>query len=182
MIYLYVKTHNQTGLKYLGKTVKDPMIYKGSGKYWKRHIQKYGYDVTTEIIFQSNSTKEISEKGLHYSEIWNIVESSEWANIRPESGDGGNTSKHIDYEKRTKTFIESGYKHTTEINQKAVSGRRNSDNYAHMKTENQKRLQKGAHNFQIEWKCEHCNKTGKNQINYIRWHGSNCKKGGMNPP
>jgi len=31
-IYLYKKTHNQTGFKYLGKTnSKDPHKYKGSG-------------------------------------------------------------------------------------------------------------------------------------------------------
>lgn len=178
MLYLYVKTHNKTGLKYLGKTEKDPIKYKGSGKYWKRHVKKHGYDVTTEIIFKSNCKDEISEKGIYYSELWNIVESSEWANMRPETGDGGDTSQYIDYEKRTQTFINSGYKHTKEINQKAVLGRRNSDNYMHMKTENQKRIQKGTHNFQLQWKCEHCGKTGSNQTNYIRWHGNNCKKKG----
>lgn len=25
--YLYIKTHNQTGLKYFGKTTKDPFKY-----------------------------------------------------------------------------------------------------------------------------------------------------------
>lgn len=41
MIYLYVKTHNITGLKYLGKTNnKDPHSYKGSGKYWILHCKK----------------------------------------------------------------------------------------------------------------------------------------------
>lgn len=176
MQYLYVKTHNKTGLKYLGKTEKDPFIYKGSGKYWKRHIQKYGYDVTTEIIYQSDSPENISEKGIYYSELWNIVESSDWANMRPETGDGGDTSKHIDYNKRTKTFLESGYKHSAETNSKAVAARRNSDNYIHMKSENQKRIQKGIHNFQLEWKCEHCGAIGKNQTNYIRWHGDKCKR------
>ena len=38
MIYLYKKTHNKTGLKYLGKTIsKDPYTYSGSGVYWTRH-------------------------------------------------------------------------------------------------------------------------------------------------
>ena len=42
-IYLYVKQHSITGLKYFGKTTKiDPFLYKGSGKYWQRHIKKYG--------------------------------------------------------------------------------------------------------------------------------------------
>jgi len=52
--YLYIKTHNITGLKYLGYTKrKDPYKYKGSGDYWTKHINKHGYDVTTEI-FQLN--------------------------------------------------------------------------------------------------------------------------------
>ena len=76
MIYLYVKTHNVTGLKYLGKTHrKDPIKYKGSGTHWRRHIQKYGYDVTTEILFKSEDIDQIKKLGLYYSNLWNIVES-----------------------------------------------------------------------------------------------------------
>lgn len=50
IIYLYLKTHNTTGLKYLGKTVKDPSTYKGSGLHWTRHLAKHGNDVNTEAI------------------------------------------------------------------------------------------------------------------------------------
>lgn len=90
MIYLYVKTHNTTGLKYLGKTsAVNPYSYKGSGKYWTNHIKKHGYNVTTEILFQSTDSAEIKQQGLHYSKLWNIVESKEWANLKEESGDGG---------------------------------------------------------------------------------------------
>ncbi len=90
MIYLYVKTHNITGLKYLGKTKsKDPVAYRGSGLRWTRHIKKHGYDVTTYVIFQSEDPEEIKQMGLHYSRLWNVVESEEWANLREESGDGG---------------------------------------------------------------------------------------------
>lgn len=178
MYYLYVKTHNKTGLKYLGKTKRNPHKYQGSGKYWKRHIKKHGYDVKTEIILTTDNIQILKDTGIYYSNLWNIVESSEWANYRPENGDGGDTSKFINYAKRTETFLASGYKHTSEINKKAVLVRRSTDNYIHMKTENQKRLQNGTHNFQLQWKCEHCGITGKNQINYIRWHGNNCKKKG----
>jgi hypothetical protein len=90
MIYLYVKTHNKTGLKYLGKTVAiDPHLYKGSGKLWRLHCSKHGYDYTTEIIFQSESKEEIRKQGIHYSELWNIVKSREWANLTVEEGSGG---------------------------------------------------------------------------------------------
>ena len=91
IIYLYVKTHLKTGLKYLGKTEKDPYVYKGSGFYWKRHIKKHDNDVWTNVIFQSELKKDIKEIGLYYSNLWNVVESEDWANIRPETGDGGDT-------------------------------------------------------------------------------------------
>lgn len=98
MITLYVKIHKDTGLKYLGKTEKDPYTYQGSGLYWKRHIEKYGNNIETEIIFQSENLEEIKEKGLYYSKLWNIVESDEWANLIEENGSGGDTSKYHDYE------------------------------------------------------------------------------------
>jgi hypothetical protein len=89
-IYLYVKTHNKTGLKYLGKTISnDPYSYQGSGTVWKRHIKKHGYDVTTEILLQTTDPKELKEVGIYYSNLWNIVESKDFANIVPEMGDGG---------------------------------------------------------------------------------------------
>ena len=89
-IYLYLKTHNVTGLKYLGKTIsEDPYSYQGSGKYWKRHIEKHGYDVTTEILLKTNDKNELKKIGLYYSNLWNIVESKTFANIIEESGDGG---------------------------------------------------------------------------------------------
>lgn len=93
MIYLYVKTHNITGLKYLGKTIKDPLIYKGSGLYWTRHIKEHGNNVTTKIIFQTENKELFKKVGIFYSEIYNIVESNEWANITIEEGQGGGVWK-----------------------------------------------------------------------------------------
>lgn len=91
-IYLYVKTHNKTGLKYLGKTEQEPYSYKGSGVYWMLHISKHGYDVTTEILHECSTTEELKEWGLYYSRLWNVVESNEWANLKEECGDGLSSS------------------------------------------------------------------------------------------
>jgi len=93
MIYLYVKTHNLTGLKYLGKTTHNPYKYNGSGKYWQRHLKEHGYDITTEVIFQSDSKETFKDVALYYSKLWNIVESNEWANLTLEEGQGGSTNK-----------------------------------------------------------------------------------------
>lgn len=90
MIYLYLKTHNKTGYSYLGKTVAtDPYKYEGSGKLWRRHIKKHGYDVTTKILAESESKDEIKNLGIYYSNIWNVVENKNFANLIPETGDGG---------------------------------------------------------------------------------------------
>lgn len=87
--HLYVKTHNKTGLKYLGRTgASDPHKYQGSGSYWKRHILQHGYNVTTDIIGTYSTIEELRKIGLYYSKLWNIVESDEWANLMEEAGDG----------------------------------------------------------------------------------------------
>ena len=102
MYYLYVKTHNKTGLKYLGKTTKEnPHTYHGSGKIWIRHLKKHGYDYKTEIFLATENEKELKETGIFFSRLWNIVESKEWANLMEEKGDGidSNIAKRINEEK-----------------------------------------------------------------------------------
>jgi hypothetical protein len=96
-IYLYKKTHNKTGLQYLGKTEKDPFTYCGSGTRWLTHLEKHGTDLHTEIIKECATKEEMTHWGSYYSDLWNIVESDEWANLRPETGDGGDTSKTENY-------------------------------------------------------------------------------------
>lgn len=92
-IYLYKKTHNVTGFKYLGKTVsKDPYSYTGSGVLWTRHLKKHGYDVTTEVLKECKTEQELIEWGLYYSSLWNVVESTEWANLKEEAGPKGSWS------------------------------------------------------------------------------------------
>jgi len=89
--YLYIKTHKITGLKYLGQTsASDPHKYPGSGVDWKNHLKEHGYNYTTEILRECQSKDERREWGLYYSNLWNVVESEEWANRIPETGGGGN--------------------------------------------------------------------------------------------
>lgn len=87
--YLYQKTHLQTNLKYLGFTRKNPYTYKGSGVYWLSHLKKHGQDVDTKILLETNDYAELCNAGKHYSELWKVVESQEWANLKPEYGEGG---------------------------------------------------------------------------------------------
>lgn len=86
-IYLYIKKHNITGLRYFGVTTRqDPYKYKGSGTYWKRHIKTHGNDVTTEWVKQFDSIQECNEYALQFSRDNNIVNSEEWANLVDEDG------------------------------------------------------------------------------------------------
>lgn len=88
--YLYVKTHLNTGLKYLGQTrSKDPHKYPGSGKHWSAHLKKHGKNYTTEILRECLTTDELAQWGQYYSKLWNVTESKEWANLKPETGEGG---------------------------------------------------------------------------------------------
>lgn len=88
MIYLYLKEHLTTGMKYLGQTKKNPLKYKGSGKYWKRHLKIHGNNVKTTILGEYQTIEDLRIDGQYYSNLWNIVDSDEWANLIPETGDG----------------------------------------------------------------------------------------------
>lgn len=95
MHIIYIKIHNATGKKYLGKTTSaDPHRYKGSGKLWKRHIAKHGYDVTTRVIYKTECKDQLREAGLIFSKLFDVVESKEFLNLMEESGDGGNNRMH----------------------------------------------------------------------------------------
>ena len=111
--YLYVKPHNKTGLKYLGYTGREnPYEYPGSGLYWGEHLNKHGYDFTTEILKECSTKNEIKHWGLYYSNLWNIVEDRDtegnktWANLKLESGDGGDMSMCENFKRYTSGMSE----------------------------------------------------------------------------
>jgi hypothetical protein len=91
LIKLYHKI-SPLGLNYLGITTRnDPYKYMGSGKVWKLHIKKHKLsfkDISTTILFQSYDMDEIREKGIYYSELYDIVNTKQWANLIPETGEG----------------------------------------------------------------------------------------------
>jgi hypothetical protein len=91
-IILYLK-ESPFGLKYLGKTVnQDVYKYMGSGTRWKKHILKHALtseDIKTTILLETTDVSILKEVGEYYSDLWNIVESKDFANLRPENGDGG---------------------------------------------------------------------------------------------
>lgn len=89
MYYLYLKIHDITRLRYLGYTTKNPNKYSGSGTYWKRHLNKHGYNISTTILLKTEDYNKIVRRGKYFSKIWNVVESEYWANLKEEAGIGG---------------------------------------------------------------------------------------------
>lgn len=92
-IYLLLKTHKSTGLKYLCRheTFNSDTCHKypGSGIYWRRHLDKHGYDLDTKILAECDSAEEFKNIATHYSNLFDVVDSKEFANLVPEEGQGG---------------------------------------------------------------------------------------------
>lgn len=124
--YLLLKEHNNTGLKYLckfteGVKIKCPFKYKGSGKYWKRHLNKHGNNINTNILYKGNSEQELSAHAILWSNVYDVVNNKEFANLIPENGfDGGGVKgSKRSAETRAKMRISStGRKHTIESRRK----------------------------------------------------------------
>jgi hypothetical protein len=115
--YLYVKTHNITGLKYFGKTTGNPYNYRGSGKYWIAHLKKHNNNVTTEIIGYFDNKEECISVATKFSINNNIVNAVNknnkkiWANQIIENGtDGGATRINFQHSIETKRKISEAHK------------------------------------------------------------------------
>ena len=156
-IYLYLKTHNKTGLKYFGMTKQDPEKYMGSGKRWRNHLSKHGNDVTTEIVYKSKDKSEIAEVGKHYSKLWNIVESNEFANLKIEEGDGGfdhindGSESHIKRCKKAASLVKNrgkGRPFTSETAGLTFLGKHHTDKAKKKISKANKVKQKGERNSQ----------------------------------
>tara|TARA_B110000495_G_C22952444_1_gene557821 strand:+ start:571 stop:1155 length:585 start_codon:yes stop_codon:yes gene_type:complete len=185
---LYLKTHNRTGLKYLGYTKQDPYTYKGSGVLWLKHIKEYTNDVSTAILYQTEDADSIPSVGIHLSDVYNIVNNPWFANLKIESGPHlffGNHSlaakrkmseKKLNYSAERKADIGkrisdtlTGFKHSDETKAKMAH---------HQKTRVRKKssYDKASATFKAmpPIECPHCGKVGG--VTGMRsWHFENCR-------
>lgn len=182
MYYLMIKTHATTGFKYLCQTRrKDPYSYLGSGTHWRLHLKKHGNNITTEIIGEYENKKLLKEAGIYYSNFYNIVESTQWANLRIEDGDGGdtsNTSGYIIGMKNRRSYVGDANPNFGKVGSWAnkVGPQLNKVWYNNGLNElltNDK--PEGWLNGRLKTQCEHCN-IACNTINFKRWHGDKCKR------
>ena len=69
-----------------------------------RHLSVHGNDVSTNIIYESKSKDDIQQLGLYYSNLWNIVNDPSWANLKPETGDGGASTRSLETKEKIRHF------------------------------------------------------------------------------
>lgn len=178
--YLYHKQHKQTGLNYFGKTTKDPYIYRGSGKYWSAHLNKHGNNVETVQVWEFTDINECSKFALKFSLEHNIVESTEWANLRPENGlDGGYTPSGYTLESRLKRSTKlKGRTYSKESLEKMSAAKKGKHKGIHnaMFGKQQSVLCKETAKTVLSktLQCVHCGKICR-LVNHSRWHGDKCK-------
>jgi hypothetical protein len=175
-------------LQYLGKTSsKNPNQYRGSGTRWTNHINKHGYLVKTDILKECSSNEEVRYWGEYYSKLWNVVESKDWANLKPEYGEGGDSgggeiksrkisvallgkkqsAVHVNNRRTALTNRQLSNEHKNNI-RKAQTGRKLSP--AH--STNISKAKTGVK--QKTTSCPHCNKTG-GASGMKRYHFDSCK-------
>ena len=162
--WLYIKQHKVTGLKYFGKTIsKDPHKYKGSGVRWVRHLAKHGNNTITVWSKLFTDKTELIEYATKFSLDNNIVESTDWANLKNENGLDGTPpgtpahNKGKPCNNKVRTFINGVKPGPT------VGSLNNCGSNGKLKGRIRPRRV-----------CPHCNKS-IDEANYHRYHGNNCK-------
>lgn len=121
MINLYIK-QSPDGLMYLGKTVQDPYMYRGSGTIWRRHLKKHNLkqsDIDTMVIYADEDKVRFSYYAKKISEKLRVVESSSFANLANEEGQGGNTY-HCISEEGKRNFHAAAFRPKSESHRKAI--------------------------------------------------------------
>ena len=139
--YLYVKTHNVTGLKYFGKTTGDPFSYRGSGKYWLEHLKIHGNDVSTNVIGFFENKDECVTTALSFSNNHNIVyavnedNKKTWANQIVENGIDGGAARYGQHSAETKKKISDAQigKNISDETRRKIKKARKMQDMSHMK-------------------------------------------------
>jgi hypothetical protein len=198
IIYLYIKIHNKTGLKYFGRTeTKDPYSYSGSGTLWKQHLKEHGKDFSTEI-FWSGPPSKIKPIALKFSKDNDIVKNNEWANLQIEDGmNGGAKASAETRRKLSEIHLGSKRSKTTRQNiSNALKGKKKTNEHkAKMSlakqgyvpwSKGQKFNEEHRNNIaaaarkRIKVECEHCGLEIQKHM-YNRWHGNKCKSITVHP-
>lgn len=193
---LYIKKHSITGLRYFGKYTKEDIEnYLGSGKRWNNHIKKHGKEnVITEWVSDwFTDPFLLQEMALLISSEFDIVNSKDWANLKPEYGIEGhklfgesngmygssrtgedNPFYKKQHTKETKELISQknkGKKHTKEFCKNRSNIMKNNNPMDNPESVEKIRI-KALNRPKIL--CEYCNNSF-DPGNFQKSHGENCK-------
>lgn len=174
--YLYIKQHSITGKLYFGKTIQNPESYPGSGKHWKAHVNKHGKEHIVTLWYCLFLDQEsCTEFALNFSQNHNVVNSSDWLNMKDENGlDGGfckgalkgvkKTKEHKQaMSKSRKQLLASGwsYTHTDSAIQKLRTPKSEETKLKMRKPKSEEHRQNMAKNNAVNIKCSClvCNKV-----------------------
>ena len=207
--YIYIKRLPH-GLMYLGKTVKNPYKYYGSGSRWLDSINFHKYtisDIETWILHETIDNEDLVNMGRYYSKLFNVRDSKLWANLKDEEGTGWGVGDNHHYRLKPETnpcLGRVGKKHpmygkigiiNPSYGQKRplVSAKLIGNDYGKNNKGNKRpdlaeknKINNPAKNPEImkkiletkskkpKNKCEYCNKEF-DTLNFIKWHGNNCK-------
>jgi hypothetical protein len=126
---LYVKKHTVTGLRYFGKSVvKDITKYDGSGTRWNNHLKKHNkkHVITEWVSGWFDNKEDLISFATAFSQIFDIVNSSDWANLTEETGISGGSYGVQGSIKRSQTISSSEWKSTKGLSRsKKLSDTRN---------------------------------------------------------
>ena len=81
--FIYVWENRVNGMKYIGKRWGDPSgNYIGSGKYFKRAVEKYGLDQFERTILEFCSSKEeLKTREKYWLDFYNVASNPLFYNI-----------------------------------------------------------------------------------------------------
>jgi len=86
-MFRLLRKHYSDGKKYLCQTKREDWeSYRGSGLLvGEREVVK------TDLLGEFESKEELAKAGIHFSNLWNVVESQDYLNLTREEGQGGYT-------------------------------------------------------------------------------------------
>ena len=193
--WLYIKQHNITGLKYFGKTVRNPYTYSGSGLRWNNHLKEHGNNISTVWCKLYTDIYDLVHEAKKFSSENNIVKSKLWANSKPENGldGGGSPSMETRQKMREKA---AGRKLNLSIEEREArrtrakklgldpnnvarlvefgKARKNVSPSAESIANGLETRKKNGNMTRRQVTCPHCGKTGGNNV-MPRYHFDNCK-------
>lgn len=84
---LLLKQHYETGISYLCITKQKNYIkYTGSGKSWKKLLNKIPSRILTTLLYTTEDKEELSLVAAFHSLLYNIPHNKDFANLVPELG------------------------------------------------------------------------------------------------